>query len=1073
MKPEQQPGLPLRAAQLWMLLFLCTCPNALRAGIVAPYTADAQTLHLWHMDAGATPVPNAASTGGTNLSALANGATLGNASFSGFATALSTYDGGPNATSSSDMNASLSVLTLVNGTGDNVNTSLADPVTGAFTFEAIVRVDFDPAVNYGPTASGGNGRNSQMMIFSGENDVNAGRLFQFRIDPIGTLTPANTEVLLKFNNLNNGVSTQPRQMPIPTTGPNAIASNGWYHVAVTYDGNAGAAGSLKFYWTLLDASRISANLIGSTNLDTDLPAGSSDFCIGNTGRNISPAPNINFVGLIDEVRISSVARGPSEMVFADTRPPVTITAQPTNQVVGVGQTATFSVSAQGDPPLGFQWRRGGTPIPGETRTALTLPALQLTDSGTTYDAVVTNSFSSRTSEVAVLTVRTPVSLAWLGQGNSNWDAAAINWLRLADSQSVSYEPGDFVIFDSLGSTAPTVIVPGPVTPTAVTVTAATDYTLTSTTGGGICGNARLSKAGTGRLVLDLDCPYAGPTLIDGGILQVGAGNARGSIGNGPITNNGALVFNRSGSVTISNTVSGTGSFTNIAGTVTFSASNSFSGPVILSGGTWTLADPHAQGNPASIALSPSSRLNLSAGGISIGSGIPIEMACDGTGGAVDIRSTLAGTAGSSSIAGPVTLKGSPIDQLGSIEIRGDSATGEFAILGDITAAGFSDKLLVRGSGAGAILGHLNVPLAKLIKTDSGTWTVHSTSNACTSVTLAMGTLRLAASQALPAVSLQLGQSSGSGAANLDLGGYNQLLSGITEAGSSARRIGNSSTASDSQLSIAGAGPWTFSGVIQDSLSGGTRKVSLCVTGGSLTLGAANTYSGETIISGGTLFLAGDGSITNSSKISLVDGAGLYVASRNDGTLLVAPGQALRCGGAVNMSGNLECQGSIEMAVNKSSSVTSDSLAGASQVTYGGTLKLLISGSPLTRSDTIKLFDAGGYTGAFAAILPTAPGAGLAWDTNTLAIDGTLRITGGQATAPSLQSGLNENGELVLAASGGVADTPCYVFASTNVALPLSSWLPVATNVFDSKGRFSFTNQISPGVPRTFYILKLP
>src|SRR5690606_8682258 len=65
------------------------------AKIVGPYTPDSATLHLWHFDEVAAPVVDVA-PGGTNFNVLANQATLGNASFPGFNTALSTYDGGPN-----------------------------------------------------------------------------------------------------------------------------------------------------------------------------------------------------------------------------------------------------------------------------------------------------------------------------------------------------------------------------------------------------------------------------------------------------------------------------------------------------------------------------------------------------------------------------------------------------------------------------------------------------------------------------------------------------------------------------------------------------------------------------------------------------------------------------------------------------------------------------------------------------------------------------------------------------------------------------------------------------------------
>jgi hypothetical protein len=43
----------------------------------------------------------------------------------------------------------------------------------------------------------------------------------------------------------------------------------------------------------------------------------------------------------------------------------TITAQPVNQTVTAGQTATFSVLASGTAPLGHQWQKNGANISGE------------------------------------------------------------------------------------------------------------------------------------------------------------------------------------------------------------------------------------------------------------------------------------------------------------------------------------------------------------------------------------------------------------------------------------------------------------------------------------------------------------------------------------------------------------------------------------------------------------------------------------------------------------------------------------------------------------------------------------
>src|ERR1035438_9928816 len=122
----------LRRAVAAAVLSLCFCAQAL---IVGPYSLDAKTLHLWHLNETALPALDAA-PGGTNLAALGGSATLGNASYSGFGTALST------ATASGDY---LAPRTLAADTSDNTVMTYDDPVTGAFTYEAMIRVDFNPA----------------------------------------------------------------------------------------------------------------------------------------------------------------------------------------------------------------------------------------------------------------------------------------------------------------------------------------------------------------------------------------------------------------------------------------------------------------------------------------------------------------------------------------------------------------------------------------------------------------------------------------------------------------------------------------------------------------------------------------------------------------------------------------------------------------------------------------------------------------------------------------------------------------------------------------------------------------
>lgn len=43
-----------------------------------------------------------------------------------------------------------------------------------------------------------------------------------------------------------------------------------------------------------------------------------------------------------------------------------------------------------------------------------------------------------------------------------------------------------------------------------------------------------------------------------------------------------------------------------------------------------------------------------------------------------------------------------------------------------------------------------------------------------------------------------------------------------------------------------------------------------------------------------------------------------------------------------------------------------------------------------------------------------------------------------------------------------------MLTATNVTLPLSNWVSIATNQIDANGNFLFTNAITPGVPQQFY-----
>ena len=84
----------------------------------------------------------------------------------------------------------------------------------------------------------------------------------------------------------------------------------------------------------------------------------------------------------------------------------TITTHPASQTVSVGQPATFTASASGNPPLNFQWQRNGVNISGATSSSYTLSSAQASDNGARFRVRVSNGSGTTTSNEATLTVTT-------------------------------------------------------------------------------------------------------------------------------------------------------------------------------------------------------------------------------------------------------------------------------------------------------------------------------------------------------------------------------------------------------------------------------------------------------------------------------------------------------------------------------------------------------------------------------------------------------------------------------------------------------------------------------------------
>ena len=83
-----------------------------------------------------------------------------------------------------------------------------------------------------------------------------------------------------------------------------------------------------------------------------------------------------------------------------------IKTQPASQMVSAGQTATFSVAADGNAPLLYQWERNGTPIAGAASSSYTTPPTTTADNSSRFVVIISDKAGSVTSNPATLTVTT-------------------------------------------------------------------------------------------------------------------------------------------------------------------------------------------------------------------------------------------------------------------------------------------------------------------------------------------------------------------------------------------------------------------------------------------------------------------------------------------------------------------------------------------------------------------------------------------------------------------------------------------------------------------------------------------
>jgi hypothetical protein len=88
-------------------------------------------------------------------------------------------------------------------------------------------------------------------------------------------------------------------------------------------------------------------------------------------------------------------------------------------------------------------------------------------------------------------------------------------------------------------------------------------------------------------------------------------------------------------------------------------------------------------------------------------------------------------------------------------------------------------------------------------------------------------------------------------------------------------------------------------------------------------------------------------------------------------------------------------------------------------------------------------------------------------------NGTWRLAG-QTGSLLLASVSLSGANLVINGINGQSGGTYYVLTSTNLALPLNQWTPMATNIWSANGNFTFTltNAVNPSVPNRFYLLQV-
>ncbi|ELD4761584.1 autotransporter-associated beta strand repeat-containing protein [Salmonella enterica] len=488
-----------------------------------------------------------------------------------------------------------------------------------------------------------------------------------------------------------------------------------------------------------------------------------------------------------------------------------------------------------------------------------------------------------------------------------------------------------------------------------------DATLELNTGGtfdnAISGSGQVVKSGDKMLTLSGANSYSGGTLISDGTLV--ASNVE-ALGTGDVTDNAVLELNTGG--TFDNVISGSGQVVKSGDdTLTLSGSNTYTGGTLISGGTLVATNVEALGTGD---VTDNAVLELNTGGDfinNIGGTGRVEKSGDET-------LTLSGTnsyTGGTTISGG-TLVATNVEALGSGDVT-DNAVLELNTGGDfdnaISGSGQVEKSgddVLTLSGANSYSGGTLISDGTLVASNvEALGTGDVTDNA---------TLELNTGGTFDNAISGSGKVEKSGDDALTLSGSNTYTGGTTIndgtlIATSVDALGSGDVTDNAVLEL------NTGGDFDNAISGSGQVVKSGDE--TLTLSGTNSYTDGTLISGGTLVATnlealGTGDVTNNATLELNTGGDFTNNISGSGQVVKSGDETLTLSGANSYTGGTTISGGTLVATNVEALGSGDVTDNATlELNTGGTFDNVISGSgQVVKSGdkTLTLSGANSYTG---------------------------------------------------------------------------------------------------------------